>query len=308
MRIAFLGTPAFALPSLAALRDAGHELRVFTQPDRPVGRSGAPAKPPVKCMAEQCCIPVDQFEKIRAAEGVAALRAFAPDLMVTVAYGQLLSQENLDIPKYGCINVHASLLPKYRGCAPIQWAIIDGEKTTGVTTMQTALGLDTGDILLREETPIGPDETAGELFERLSVLGAKVLVKTVEQLENGTLVRAKQNDTEATKCRMIKKEDGRIDFTWPAQRVHDLVRGANPWPCAYGLLDCAPLKIWKTRLTGEPALGAPGVCAIADPKRGLFVNAGDELLEILELQFPGARRMEAKTALLGRPLAGKTLR
>lgn len=306
MRIAFLGTPDFALPSLEMLRREGHELRVFTQPDRPAGRHGAPAKPAVKCMAEHCCIPVFQYNKIRSPEGVAELRAFAPDLMVTVAFGQILSQENLDIPKYGCINVHASLLPKYRGCAPIQWAIINGESVTGVTTMQTALGLDTGDILLSEQTPIDHDETAGELFCRLSELGAKVLKETIEKLENGTLTRTKQDDAQATKCRMIKKEDGRIDFSAGVRRVHDLVRGTNPWPCAYAMLDGIPVKIWKTRRTGEPAPGHPGLCAIADAKRGLFVNAGDGLIEILEMQFPGAKRMAAKMALLGHPLAGRT--
>lgn len=307
MRIAFLGTPEFALPSLAYLRDAGHELCVFTQPDRPVGRRGTPTKPPVKCMALDCCIPVRQFEKIRAAEGVEALREFAPDLMVTVAYGQLLSQENLDIPKYGCINVHASLLPKYRGCAPIQWAIINGESTTGITTMQTDIGLDTGDILLQEETPIDPDETAGELFTRLSRLGAKVLGETIERLQAGTLTRTKQVSAVASKCCMIHKEQGHIDFSRPARRVHDLVRGTNPWPCAYAYVDGNPLKIWKTRITGAAAEGLPGTCAVADAKRGLLVNAGDEQIEILELQFPGAKRMDAKTALLGHSLAGKTL-
>ncbi len=307
MRIAFLGSPDFALPSLEMLIRAGHELCVFTQPDRPVGRHGTPVPPPVKALAERRGIPVRQFEKIRLPEGVAALREFAPDLMVTAAFGQLLSQENLDIPKYGCVNVHASLLPRYRGAAPIQWVVIEGERVTGVTTMMTELGLDTGDILLFEQTEIGPDETAGELFGRLSVLGAKVLEETIKKLQNGTLMRTKQDEALATKCRMIKKEDGHIDFAAGAQRVHNLVRGANPWPCAYAHLDGEPVKIWKTKLTDEPYAGMPGLCAVADPKRGLFVGAGDLLVEILELQFPGAKRMEAKAALLGRPLAGRVL-
>ncbi|HWQ59278.1 MAG TPA: methionyl-tRNA formyltransferase [Clostridia bacterium] len=308
MRIAFLGTPDFALPSLEMLIGAEHELCVFTQPDRPAGRHGELTPPPVKVMAEQRGIPVRQFEKIRSAQGVAALRAFAPELMVTAAFGQLLSQENLDIPTYGCVNVHASLLPKYRGAAPIQWAIIEGERVTGVTTMLTELGLDTGDILLFEQTEIGPDETAGELFKRLSALGAKVLKETIERMQNGTLTRAKQDEALASKCRMINKEDGRIDFSQSAQKVHDLVRGANPWPCAYALLDGEPIKIWKTRMTQEPPAGEPGLCAVADPRRGLYVDAGDGLVEILEMQFPGARRMDAKTALLGHPLAGRRLR
>ena len=305
MRIAFLGTPEFALPSLETLIRAGHELCVFTQPDRPVGRHGGPVPPPVKLMAQRHNIPVRQFEKIRSPEGVAALRECAPELMVTAAFGQLLSQENLDVPKYGCVNVHASLLPKYRGAAPIQWAIIEGARVTGVTTMMTELGLDTGDILLLREIGIGPDETAGELSARLSVLGAQVLGETVERLQNGTLTRAKQDEALATKCRMIKKEDGRIDFSLGARRVHDLVRGMNPWPCACAYLDGEPVKIWKTRLTDEPYAGLPGLCAVADPKKGLFVGAGDRLVEILELQFPGAKRMEARAALPGRPLAGR---
>ena len=305
MRIAFLGTPEFALPSLDMLIRAGHALCVFTQPDRPVGRHGTPVPPPVKLMAERHGIPVRQFEKIRSPEGVAALGDFAPELMITAAFGQLLSRENLDIPKYGCVNVHASLLPKYRGAAPIQWAIIGGERVTGVTTMMTELGLDTGDILLFRESEIGPDETAGELFGRLSALGAQVLEETIDRLLAGTLARTRLDAALATKCRMIKKEDGRVDFALGARRVHDLVRGTNPWPCAYAHLDGEPVKIWRTRLTDEPSPGAPGLCAVADPKKGLFVDAGDGLVEILELQFPGAKRMEAKAALPGRPLAGR---
>lgn len=308
MRIAFLATPDFALPSLEMLLRGGHELCVFTQPDRPVGRHNEPVPPAVKVAALQHGIPVRQFEKIRSSEGVAALRAYAPELMVTAAFGQLLSQQNLDIPKYGCINVHASLLPKYRGAAPIQWAIIEGESVTGVTTMMTELGLDTGDILLAEETEIGADETAGELFARLSVLGAKVLAQTIDRLQNGTLTRTKQDEARATKCRMIKKEDGHIDFSVGARRVHNLVRGTNPWPCAYAMLGDEPVKIWKTRLTDEKAEGNTGLCAVADAKRGLFVNAGEHLIEIAEIQFPGAKRMDAKTALLGRSLAGSAFR
>ena len=169
MRIAFLGTPEFALPSLKMLIESGHELAVFTQPDRPIGRHGKPVPPPVKVLAEEHNIPVYQFEKIRSDEGLAALQEFAPDLMVTAAFGQLLSQANLDVPKYGCINVHGSLLPKYRGAAPIQWSVIDGEAETGITTMMTDIGMDTGDILMKSTTPIDPEETAGELYGRLAV-------------------------------------------------------------------------------------------------------------------------------------------
>ena len=187
------------------LIESGHELAVFTQPDRPVGRHKTPDAPPVKLLAQEHGIPVFQFEKIRRPEGVEALRDFAPDLMVTAAFGQILSAENLSVPKYGCINVHGSLLPKYRGAAPIQWSVIDGETVTGITTMQTDVGMDTGDILMQEETEIGPDETAGELYGRLSLIGAELLKKTIASLEAGTLVRTPQDEALATKCPMLKR-------------------------------------------------------------------------------------------------------
>ncbi|MDR0841055.1 MAG: methionyl-tRNA formyltransferase [Christensenellaceae bacterium] len=310
MKIAFLGTPGFALPSLQMLLDAGHELALFTNPDRPKGRHGVPVPPPTKVLALANGIPVYQFERIRAPEGVAALRAFAPELMVTAAFGQLLSQENLDIPPYGCINVHASLLPKYRGAAPIQWAIIGGDTVTGVTTMYTALGLDTGDILLSRQTPIGPEETAGELFDRLACLGADLLKETIASLQAGTLVRTPQSEAEATRCTMIHKEDGKLSFAaQTAQQVHDRVRGTSPWPGAYALMEGGePLKIWRTHMSGRLERGAAGECVIASPKTGLFVQAADGLVEILELQFPGGKRMTAAQALAGHALQGTILR
>lgn len=307
MRIAFLGTPDFAIPSFQMLIDQGHTLALFTNPDRPKGRHGALTPPPTKVLAQKYGIPVYQFEKIRRPEGVAALKEFAPELMVTAAFGQILSQENLDIPTLGCVNVHGSLLPKYRGAAPIQWAIIQGEEVTGVTTMLTEAGLDTGPILLMEQTPIGPDETAGELFGRLAALGARLLEKTIQGLEAGSLIPIPQDNAQATHCTMIKKEDGRMDFNKSAAQLHNLVRGTNPWPVAWCLLEDTPVKIWETRKTGRTAdkFCAPGTCVIADPKAGLFVQTGDGLLQITSLQFPGGKRMDAKAALLGRPLAGK---
>lgn len=308
MRIAFLGTPEFAAPSLQALIDAGHVLCVFSQPDKPVGRHGAVLPTPVKALAQKHSIPVFQFPKIRQAEGVTALKAFAPDLMVTAAFGQLLSQENLDIPRFGCINVHGSLLPKYRGAAPIQWAVINGERTTGITTMMTNIGMDTGDMVLTEETTIGPDETAGELYDRLAVIGARVLMRTIEALENGTLRRIPQDDALATKCCMLKKEHGKMDFGKTVQQVHDHVRGTNPWPGAYAMLDDgATLKIWKTRITGDQSSALPiGTCA-GDGKSGLFVQCADGCIEILELQAAGGKRLDGKTFLRGKPLAGRLL-
>lgn len=307
MRIAFLGTPDFALPSLQMLIDEGHTLHVFTQPDRPKGRHGAPCPPPVKVLAEQYGIPVFQCPKIRLPEGVEALRAFGPDLMVTVAFGQILSQENLSIAPYGCINVHGSLLPKYRGAAPVQWAVIHGEKESGVTTMMTDVGLDTGDILLMERTPIGENETAGELFDRLAAMGAALLKKTIAALQAGTLTRTPQDDALASKCSTIKKEDAKLNFFMPSKRIHDFVRGMNPWPVAFASMDGVIIKIWKTALTERMADGVPGECVIADPKEGLFVRTLDGLIEILELQYPGAKRIDAKSFLRGREMRGKVL-
>ena len=307
MRIAFLGTPEFALPSLRMLLGEGHTLGVFTQPDRPVGRHSTPEPPPVKVLAEQYGIPVFQFEKIRRPDGVEALKAFAPDLMVTAAFGQILSAENLAVPKYGCINVHGSLLPRYRGAAPIQWSVINGETVTGITTMLTDVGMDTGDILMQEETAVGPDETAGELYERLSVIGAGVLKKTIAALEAGTLVRTPQDESLATKCPMLRREHGKIDLSKNASDVHNLVRGVNPWPGAYALLGGAPLKIWKTALTDReiPVL-APGTL-FGSEKEGLFLQCDDRPLRILELQAPGGKRLDAVTFLRGRKLSGSVL-
>ena len=307
MRIAFLGTPEFALPSLEMLRTSGHTLAGFTQPDRPVGRHATLTPPPTKAYALKHNIPVFQFEKIRLPEGVAALKDFAPDLMVTAAFGQLLSAENLAIPKYGCINVHGSLLPKYRGAAPIQWAIIDGETETGITTMMTAIGMDTGDILLVDRIAIDPDETAGELFERMAILGAETLRRTIASLEAGTLVRIPQDESQATKCPMLKKEHGKLDFSQSAASVHNRVRGTNPWPGAYAMLDGEMIKIHKTQKT-DLAIGEEPIGILkGSAKSGLFVRCADGWLEIVELQATGGKRMRAKDYLLGRSLEGKVL-
>ncbi len=306
MKIVFLGTPDFALPPLRALHEAKYDvIAVFTQPDRQKGRGNALSAPPVKELARVFNIPVYQPERIRSEEGAALLKSLAPDLMITAAFGQILSEENLNTPRLGCINIHGSLLPKYRGAAPIQWAVINGEKTTGVTTMMTDIGVDTGDMLLSREIEIGPDETAGELYTRLSALGADILIETLQALKAGTLKRIKQDESKATRCPMLKKEHGQIDFMQPAQRVHDLVRGVNPWPGAYGFLNDKPFKVWKTRITGPssgPKSQIPGTIVISSPKEGLFVQAGDGLIELVEIQAPGKARMEAKAFLRGKAL------
>ncbi len=306
MKIAFLGTPDFALPSLKMLYERGDDIVVFTQPDKSVGRKAIMTAPPVKKLALEYGLDVFQFDKIRSEEGLAALKDADPELMVTAAFGQILSKENLSVPRYGCINVHGSLLPKYRGAAPIQWAVINGEEKTGVTTMLTDIGLDTGDILLERETEIGKDETAGELFDRLAEMGAELLKETIEKLERNELEPKKQNDAEATKCSMIKKEHGHIDFSKSEKAIHDLVRGMNPWPCAYAMLEGEAVKIWRTRRIPTKKTGSKaGSILCADKQNGLIVKCGDGDIEILELQFPGSKRMSAQAAMLGHELVGK---
>lgn len=311
MRIAFLGTPEFALPSLRALYEAGHELAVFTQPDRPRDRGHGLKMPPVKELAIELGLPVYQFEKIRNDDGVKALRDFAPDLMVTAAFGQILSEENLGIPRYGCINVHGSLLPRLRGAAPIQWSVINGDKETGVTTMMTDIGLDTGDILLKRSTPIGENETAGELYDRLAVMGAELLIETIDALENGTLTRTKQNEDEATKCGMIKKYMAEIDFHKTVREVHDHIRGMNPAPVAFTELEGQPLKFFSSLVPTVQPEGfedsLPGTCVIADSKNGLYVKCADGLIKVCQLQFAGSRRMDAESALNSKKMIGRIL-
>ena len=306
MKIIFMGTPDFSVGTLEALVEAGHEIVLaVTQPDKPKGRGKEMQFTPVKECALAHNIPVYQPKKIREPECIEELKKYQADVCVVVAFGQILPKSILEMTPYGCINVHASLLPKYRGAAPIQWAIINGESVTGVTTMQMDEGLDTGDMLLRREVEIGENETAGELFDRLAAIGAELLKETIECLEKGELKPIKQDEAAATKCGMIKKEDGRIDFNRPAQRIHDQVRGMNPWPVAFAMLDGQPVKIWATRMTEQQGGGKTGECVIADPKKGLFVRTADKLIEIKEIQFPGAKRMEAKAALLGHQLLGK---
>ena len=305
MRIAFLGTPEFALPVLQALIDRGDTLAVFTQPDRPVGRKAILTPPPVKVLAEQHAVPVYQFEKIRSGEGVAALKEYAPDLMVTAAFGQLLNAENLSIPKYGTINVHGSLLPKYRGASPIQTAILNGETITGVTTMFTDIGMDTGDILLKQEVAISLSDTYETLSDKLSKAGAELLMETLTRLENGTLQRVPQDHTQATVCHLIRKSDGIMHFDESCLQNHNRVRAMNPWPTATAMLDGQPIKIWDTRLTDDHASLPLGT--LTEKAGKLFVQCADGLLEIISLQAPGKKRMDAASFLRGYPVIGKQL-
>lgn len=308
-RVVFMGTPEFAVPSLRALAESGYEVvGVFTQPDRPAGRGKKLVACPVKLCAQSQGLPVLQVEKIRRPEGLEALRALAPDLCVTAAFGQILSRDNLAVPKLGTVNVHASLLPKYRGPAPINACIIDGETETGVTTMFTDVGVDTGDILLQERTPIGAQETAGALTGRLSEMGAALLIKTLRAIEGGTCPRTPQDESLATRCAMLTKDSGHLDFTRSAQTLARLARGVNPWPGAWTTLpDGGVLKVWSARAVEDAQNAAPGTVVLSDPKQGLVVACGEGALEILEMQAPGTKRMEAKAYLRGRPIAAGTV-
>ena len=302
MRIAFMGTPEFAVPSLSALLDAGHDVAgVFCQPDRPRGRGHKLALCPVKALALERGVPVYQFERLRAPEGIAALAALAPELVVTAAFGQILSRALLEVPRLGTVNVHASLLPAYRGPAPINWCVIEGETVTGVTTMMTDAGVDTGDVLLQQSVDILPGETAAELGLRLAPVGAALLLRTLERMRAGDCPRAPQDHARATRHPMLSRETGRIDWSLPARRIVDLVRGAQPWPGAFTASGEEPCKIWRAELGEDRAGAAPGTILRADGT-GLWVAAGEGAVRVLELQAPGARRMAAADYLRGRPL------
>ena len=294
-----MGTPDFAVPSLKALMENGYNVvGVFCQPDRPKGRGHKLADCPVKELTQKS-IPVFQPERIKRPEGVEMLRSLEPDLCVTAAFGQLLSQEILDIPKLGTINVHSSLLPKHRGSAPINWSIIKGDQVTGVTTMFTDKGMDTGDILLMRETPIGERETAGELSDRLAEMGAQLLIETLRALEAGTLTRIPQDHDAATYEPKMDKELGRIDWTKTAREIDCLVRGTTPWPGAFTTVADQTIKVFELEVRAGAASAQPGEIVAADAKQGLVVSCGDHDVELKQIQMPGAKRMNAKDYLRG---------
>jgi len=283
MRLVFLGTPAFAVPTLEAMARAGHEVAlVVTQPDRPRGRGQTPAAPPVKEAALRVGLEVYQPERVRRPEAAERLRAIGAEAMVVVGYGQIIPQNVIDLAPLGIINVHGSLLPKYRGAGPIQWAIVNGETCTGVTTMRIDAGLDTGDMLLKAETVIAPDENAIELGQRLAVMGADLLVETLARLT--TIVPEKQDSSQATYAPLLKKEDGVIDWSRPAAAIHNQVRGLQPWPGAYTTFRGQTLHLWKTRVA--PSDAQPCL-------RPWIVGTGAGALELLEVQLEGRKRMSA---------------
>lgn len=306
MRVVFLGTPEFAVPSLEALVASGHSVSaVFTQPDRPKGRGQQVAESPVKQAALRLGLPVFQPERIRRPESFEQLRSFNADLIVVVGYGQIIPQSIIDLPRFGILNVHASLLPKYRGAAPIQWAIANGETTTGVTIMQIDAGLDTGDMLAKATMDIGSDETAPELSVRLASVGAALLVDTVGQIAAGNSQREKQNDSEATLAPILKKEDGRVHWIMPARQINNRRRGFTPWPGAYTTFRGQPLSLIRTEPIENGSV-PPGIVQV-EGKR-LLVGTGQGTLAISEVQPGGKKRMSAEAFINGyKPQTGERM-
>jgi methionyl-tRNA formyltransferase len=305
MRLTFLGTPAFAVPTLEAVARKHEVISVITQPDRPKGRGQELAASPVKQAAVRLGLPVYQPERIRRPEAQAHLAALAPEIMVVVGYGQIIPQSVIDIATRGIVNVHASLLPKYRGAAPVQWAIVNGEARTGVTTMQINAGLDTGGILLEREAEIGPDETALEVGQRLAMMGAELLIETLDGLMRGAIVPRPQDDAQASYAPILKKQDGAISWSAAAGTIHNRVRGLLPWPGAHTRFRGQLLHIWRARLDGNRTSLAPGQ-VIASP--GFRVTCGDGgVLQLLEVQVEGRKRMSGEAFANGQRLSEKDM-
>jgi methionyl-tRNA formyltransferase len=303
MKVIFMGTPDFSVGTLEEIIRAGHEVvLVVTQPDKPKGRGQAVQCSPVKECALAHGLPVYQPKRVREPECVEYLASFGADIFIVVAFGQILPQELLDLPRYGCVNVHASLLPKYRGAAPIQWAVIDGEPVSGVTTMRMDAGVDTGDIIAQREVPLAPEETGGSLFEKLAGVGAALCVETMQQIADGTAVYTPQDGAQATHTGMIRKELGHIDWSRSAEDIERLVRGLNPWPSAYTHLGAKTLKIWQSRVVSGGVPGAesrlPGSIAAVE-KDAVLVQTGDGILALTELQLEGKKRMPCDAFLRG---------
>ena len=299
MRIVYMGTPDFAVPALEKLAQSPDYTvaAVFTQPDKPKGRKMVMTPPDVKVCAEKLGIPVFQPGSMRSEEAYNSLKELNPDVIVVAAYGQILPKAVLDLPKFGCVNIHGSLLPKYRGAAPIQQSVLDGEKVTGVTTMLMDVGLDTGDILLKAETEIGENETAGELFDRLAVLGGELIVETLDKLKKGEITPQKQDESLATHTSKISKELCPIDFNKSAFEVHNKVRGLNPWPVAVTEIAGKTVKVYSSRVSDMS--GAAGTILSLKP---FVVACGDKSVELIEIQPQGKKRMTAQAFLAGHKL------
>ena len=302
LKIVFMGTPEFAVPCLKTLNENYEVIAVITQPDRPKGRGQKLTPSPIKEYALEHNLTILQPEKIKTAEIEEQLKNLAPDLIVVVAFGQILSKAILDIPKLGCINVHASLLPQYRGAAPIHWSIINGETKTGITTMYMDVGLDTGDMILKEEIAISPKMNTGELHDTLMNIGAKTLLQTIQQIAEGSVVRTKQNDAESTYAPLLTKELEKINWLLPATEIYNLVRGLNPWPVAFSIFKGKKLKIWQTKVVDNVATGEIGT-VLSITETGFTVQTGKGILEILELQPESKRKMTAKDFVCGNQIA-----
>lgn len=299
MKIVYMGTPDFAVGALEAIIEAGHEVvGVVTQPDKPKGRSGQMQFPPVKECALKHGLRVFQPVKVKAPEAVEELRSMGADLFVVAAFGQILSKEILDMPKYGCINIHASLLPKYRGCAPINWCIIDGETETGVCIQQMDIGIDTGDILSEKVVVMDEKETAESLFDKLAVAGAELVVETIPAIEAGTIIPRKQDDSLSSYAKMMDKSMGEIDWTKDAVVIERLIRGLNSWPSAYTYYQGKSLKLWLADVIDTQATQKPGTIEVVS-KDSFDVATGNGLLRVRELQLEGKKRMDTKSFLLG---------
>ncbi|KJF26879.1 methionyl-tRNA formyltransferase [Clostridium aceticum] len=299
MRIVFMGTPDFAVPSLEALIEENYNVvGVFTQPDRPKGRGKKLAMPPIKEKALEHNLQVFQPSSLKDIKTVELIKEMNPDVIVVVAYGQILTKEVLEIPALGCINVHGSLLPKYRGAGPIQWAIIHGEKTTGITTMYMEEGLDTGDMILKEEVSIGENETAGELYHRLALVGGDLLKKTLIQIRQGNAPREKQREELSSYAPMLTKELGEIQWHKTAEEIHNLIRGTIPWPMSYTTYLGKTMKIWKSSVMTDEISHEPGKI-VEVLKDKIYVATGKDLLVIEEVQFSGGKRLSVKDFLVG---------
>ncbi|MBQ2582190.1 MAG: methionyl-tRNA formyltransferase [Ruminococcus sp.] len=307
MKIIFMGTPDFAVPTLKALYNTDHEIAaVFTQPDKPKGRGYKLTPPPVKVLALEHNTPVYQPESLKKQpEMCEIIKEIAPDCIVVAAYGKILPKEILEIPKFKCVNVHGSLLPKYRGAAPIQWSVLNGDDVTGITTMLMGEGLDTGDILLQQETKIGENETAAELFDRLAEIGAALLVKTLEQLEKGGITPVKQDDSLATYASMLTKDMCVIDFSKPVKQVHKTICGLSDWPCATTLLCGKRLKVYRSEIVStKPSGKQPGTVVDTDK---FCVSCADGVLRFTEVQAEGSKRMRSEDYLRGKPIESGTV-
>ncbi len=307
LKIVFMGTPDFALPTLKALCEKYTVVAVVTKVDNPKGRGNKMTAPPVKDFALEQGIPVLQPETVKTPEFAQELSAYGADLFVTCAYGKILPQQVLDIPPMGTINVHASLLPKYRGSAPLWHMVINGEKEVGVTTMLTDIGMDTGDMLLKHTMPLGEDTTMGEVHDMLSEAGGQLIVDTIQGILSGKIVPEPQNDQEATHAPMISKEDGIINWSLPAVQIHNLVRGMNPFPAASTTKDGEVLKVYKTKAYPEASTGNKEPGTVLEAKDGIKVATGCGIIEIRKLQGQGAKRMESKAYLNGHPISEGTV-